>query len=108
MKNSLHKNSEFQQVYKSGKSLANKYLVMYVLPSDTGDSRLGCSVSKKVGNSVVRHRIARLLRESFRLNCEKFHSSWNIVCVARISARGKSFSEIEAAFLDLSKRHGII
>ena len=70
-------------------------------------NRLGISVSKKVGNSVVRHRIARLLRESFRLNDEKFHSSWDIVVVARMGAKGKKYSDIESAFLHLAKLHGI-
>ena len=48
---SLKKNIDFQKVYKEGKSKANKYLVMYVLPNDLGINRLGISVSKKVGNS---------------------------------------------------------
>ena len=54
---SLKKNIDFQKVYKEGKSKANKYLVMYVLPNDLGINRLGISVSKKVGNSVVRHHL---------------------------------------------------
>ena len=64
---SLKKNSEFQAVYRQGRSYANKYLVMYVLDTDRKGARIGISVSKKVGNSVVRHRFARLVRESFRL-----------------------------------------
>ncbi len=60
---SLKKNINFQKVYKEGKSKANKYLVMYVLPNDLGINRLGISVSKKVGNSVVRHHLTRLIRE---------------------------------------------
>ena len=65
---SLKKNRDFQQVYKRGTSKANRYLVMYVLPNQHMKNRLGISVSKKVGNSVVRHRITRLVRESYRLN----------------------------------------
>ena len=52
---SLKKNADFQIVYKEGKSFANKYLVMYVKENDLGLNRIGISVSKKVGNSVVRH-----------------------------------------------------
>ena len=65
---SLKKNYDFQQVYRKGKSYANKYLVMYVLENNMDKNRLGISVSKKVGNSVVRHRITRLIRESYRLH----------------------------------------
>ena len=55
------KNKDFQIIYKKGKSYANKYLVMYVLINNKEENRLGISVSKKVGNSVVRHRITRLI-----------------------------------------------
>ena len=107
MAESIKKNDEFKKVYQFGKSYANKYLVMYIHKNDMNKNRLGISVSKKVGNSVVRHRIARLLRESFRLNDEKFHSGWDIVVVARASAKGKDYREIESAFLHLTKLHGI-
>lgn len=105
--NSIRKNSDFQKVYREGKSFANKYLVMYVLENGTDDIRLGMSVSKKVGNSVVRHRITRLIRESYRLHKEMFSSGLDIVVIARVSAKGKSFQEIESAFLHLTKIHGI-
>lgn len=107
MAESIKKKDEFKKVYQFGKSYANKYLVMYIHKNDMNKNRLGISVSKKVGNSVVRHRIARLLRESFRLNDEKFHSGWDIVVVARMSAKGKSYHDIESAFLHLGKLHGI-
>ena len=51
----LGKNPAFQRVYKNGRSRANKYLVMYVKTGESGPNRYGFSVSKKVGNSVVRH-----------------------------------------------------
>ena len=71
---SLKKNRDFQYVYKNGKSYANKYLVMYVLENNMSGNRLGISVSKKVGNSVVRHRVTRLIRESYRLHENIFNS----------------------------------
>ena len=104
---SIKKNDEFKTVYECGKSYANKYLVMYIHENDRKKNRLGISVSKKVGNSVVRHRIARLLRESFRLNDGKFHSGWDIVVIARAGAKGKNYSDIESAYLHLGKLHGI-
>ena len=55
----LKKNEDFQEVYKKGKSYANKYLVMYILKNELNYNRIGISVSKKVGNSVVRHRTKR-------------------------------------------------
>ena len=106
---SLKKNNEFQRVYRKGTSQANRYLVMYVLENHDRhmENRLGISVSKKVGNSVVRHRLTRLIRESYRLNETDFDSNLDIVVVARAAAKGKSFHEIESAFLHLARKHHI-
>ena len=104
---SLKKNRDFQQVYKRGTSKANRYLVMYVLPNQHMKNRLGISVSKKVGNSVVRHRLTRLIRESYRLNEEKFDRNLDIVVIARNSAKDRSYQEIESAFMNLAQKHAI-
>ena len=108
MDNSIKKNEEFRAVYQSGKSYANKYLVMYVKKNESETGRLGISVSKKVGNSVVRHRITRLIRESYRLNESKFHSGWDMVVVARQNAKGRNYLEINSALLHLAKLHRIL
>jgi len=105
---SLKKNSDFKNVYTRGKSYANKYLVMYVLENNPGKNRIGISVSKKVGNSVVRHRISRLVRESYRLHENIFNSGLDIVIVARKSASTVKYAEIESALLHLGKLHNII
>ena len=105
---SLKKNSDFKNVYTHGKSYANKYLVMYVLENNLGKNRIGISVSKKVGNSVVRHRITRLVRESYRLHENIFNSGLDIVIVARKSASTVKYAEIESALLHLGKLHNII
>lgn len=105
---SLKKYGDFQRVYKKGKSYANKYLIMYVLEQNTQKNRIGISVSKKVGNSVVRHRITRLIRESYRLNENKFVSGLDLVVIARPGAKGRNFFEIESAMLHLGRLHQII
>lgn len=105
---SLKKNHRFQFVYKNGRSYANRYLVMYVKENGTDRNRLGISVSKKVGNSVVRHRVTRLVRESYRLHEAVFNSGLDIVIVARASAASVGYEEIESALLHLGKLHRII
>ena len=105
---SLKKNADFQIVYKEGKSFANKYLVMYVKENDLGINRVGISVSKKVGNSVVRHRVKRLILESYRLQEDMFNSGLDMVVIARNTAKDKSCQEIESALLHLGKLHGIL
>ncbi len=105
---SLKKNEQFQFVYKNGKSYANKYLIMYVKKNGLEKNRIGISVSKKVGNSVVRHRVTRLVRESYRLHESIFNSGLDIVIVGRPSAATVGYREVESALLHLSKLHHII
>lgn len=105
---SLKKNQDFQSVYRNGKSYANRLLVMYVLENNLDKNRLGISVSKKVGNSVVRHHVTRLVRESYRLQENIFNSGLDIVVVARANAASASFGEIESALLHLGKLHKIM
>lgn len=99
---------EFGRVYDGGKSYANRYLVMYVLDNDLDYNRIGISVSKKVGNSVVRHRITRLIREGLRLHGDLFNNGLDIVVIARGTAKGKMQQEITSALLHLAKLHGIL
>ncbi len=104
---SLKNNSEYREIYQTGKSFANKFLIMYVKNNGFSGNRLGISVSKKVGNSVVRHRLTRLIRESYRLSEDQIISGLDIVVVARVNAKGKNYSEIDSAFMHLIKLHKI-
>lgn len=104
----LKKNTDFKIVYSKGKSRADRFFVMYVFENSIDNNRLGVSVSKKVGNSVIRHRIKRLVKESYRLHEKMFNSGLDIVVIARSGAADLGFSEVESALLHLSKLHGII
>ena len=105
---SLKKNMDFRSVYHEGKSYGNRFLVMYVRRTGGSTNRLGISVSKKVGNSVVRHHLTRLIRESYRLNEEEFDGGLDVVVIARPCAKECNFFEIESALLHLAGRHHII
>lgn len=105
---SIKKNSDFQIVYRSGKSYANKLLIMYVYHTEKNETRIGISVSKRVGNSVVRHRVTRLIRESFRLHREQLNSGLDIVVVARAAARDSDYKKIESAYRHLCGLHNIM
>lgn len=105
---SMKSNTNFKKVYHNGKSYANMYLIMYVFKNETEKNRVGISVSKKVGNSVIRHRLTRLIRESYRLNEDMFNSGLDIVVIARVGARGKNYNEINSAFMHLARMHKIL
>lgn len=108
MKNSLKKNEDFKKVFDEKKSCANKYLILYYRENELEVNRLGIQVSKKVGNSVVRHRLTRLIRESFRLNENSFKHGLDLVVIARGDAKGKTYKEIEDALLHLGKQSRIL
>lgn len=97
------KRQEFSKVYSKGTSKANRYLILYV--KGGGSGKLGISVSKKVGNSVVRHRVKRLIKEAYRLNRDFVRQDMDFVFIARPTASGRSYAEIESALKHLFKLH---
>ena len=105
---SIKKNSDFQNIYRNGKSYANRLLVMYVMRNGEESNQLGISVSKKVGNSVVRHHITRLIREIFRLNDHRLKTGLNIIVVARVAAKTSEYKDLEGAYMHLCGLHHIL
>ena len=99
---SLKKTDDFRLVYKKGTSCADKYIVLYVRENGLSKNRLGISCSKKVGNSVIRHRFSRLVREVYRLHENIFNSGLDIVVVARSRSRDAGYFDIERSLLDLA------
>lgn len=105
---SLKKNYQFRYVYNRGRSIANRLLVMYSIKNGTEENRYGISVSKKVGNSVVRSRITRLLRESYRLSEKNILNGYDIVVIARNSVKDAGYKEVESALLHLLKKQRLL
>ena len=105
---SLKKTQDFRRVYRTRKSKANACLVMYVRENHLGKNRIGISVSKKVGNSVVRHHVTRLIRESYRLMEDSFSVGYDVVFVARVHTKDCAYFEIERAMKQLAGRHHLL
>ena len=105
---SLKKNSDFRLIYRNGRSQANRYIVIYFMRNETGRNRLGISVSKKVGNSVVRHHLTRLVRESYRKHEEEFVDGLDMIVVLRPRAKEIDFFMMERALCSLSSDLGLL
>jgi len=104
----LRKNAEFRIVYKRGKSFSNKFLVLYVKNNGTHINRIGISVSKKVGKSVIRSRVKRLIKESYRLNSDNLKQGHDLVVIARTMCRVENYKTIEHSLINLFKKAGLI
>jgi ribonuclease P protein component len=106
----LRKNAEFRAVYRRGKSFSNYLLVLYVYKNNKNINinRAGISVSKKVGKSVVRSKVKRLISESYRLNKANIQTGYDFVFIARNSSNDKNYLEINKALKNLFKKAGLI
>lgn len=89
----LKSRASFSYVYKRGKSVSEREMVLVYLKTQRG-LKAGFSVSKKVGNSVVRNRVRRLMKENFRMVLPDVLDGYNYIFVARPSLLGKTFWEV--------------
>lgn len=104
----LKHKSDFSRVYGKGRSYPTDLVVMYVAPSRAENTRVGFSISSKVGKSVVRNRTRRLLREAVRLLLPGIRQNCDIVLIAKKKAAGADFWEIYSAVEKLFRRAGLL
>ena len=94
----LKKNSDFRRLYTKGKSTVTPYLVLYCRKNSLPETRVGFTVSAKLGNAVVRNRVRRQLREIVRLRRADLKGGRDLVLVARSKCVGGAYEKIDAAF----------
>ncbi len=104
----IKKNTDFKRVYNHKKSKANTFLVIYKMKNDYDYSRLGISVSKKVGNAIIRNKTRRRLKEIFRLNEHKIKQSYDIIVIVRIRAKDITYKDLEKNFIYLLKKSNLL
>lgn len=102
----LGKREEFLRVYGQGKKIEGPHFFLYLLDNGLSRSRLGITVSRKVGQSVVRNRIRRRLREIFRTHKALIHPPSDVVVNAKRSAAVASFSSLRDDFVAALRRPG--
>lgn len=99
------KSKDFKAVYANGRSVANQSLVIYRLDTELNEMRFGYSVSKKVGNSVIRHKITRRLREICRTRLsEEYQGSFDMVIIVRKKAVELTYEQLSGSVLSLLRR----
>lgn len=101
---SLKNTRQFNRVYKKGKSIVNKFVVMYYIPNGLEYNNIGFSISKKVGKAVTRNRVKRIMKESYRLKSENLKSGYDIVFVARVRCNRSKYNDIDIAINNCFKK----
>lgn len=105
----LTKKEDYRVVYRHGKSTANHQFVVYYLKRPKHEHlRLGISVSKKVGNAVVRNRIRRRVKEIVRHHIDAILPRYDLVLIARIGAAEQDFHAMEKSILHVLKRAKLV
>lgn len=100
----IKKNWIFRQVYSKGRYFAEQYLVLYILKNNEQYNKIGFSVSKKIGNSVVRNRVKRLMRENFRKISNGVKPGYYIIFTARVGSKEANYYDIERCMKRAIKR----
>ena len=103
----LKENAAFRRLYYKGKSAGNRYLVIYCARNRLEVTRVGLTVSTKLGHAVVRNRVRRRLRAIVRHNASCLPSGYDIVIVARTAAVEAEFAALEKSFRTLTGRLGL-
>lgn len=104
---SLKTTNDFSVVYQNGQSTADRQLVLYWKSNNSLQNRIGISISKKVGNSVERHRLKRLIKECYRLEESNVKKGYDFIFVVRKGAYGKDYKEINESVQKLCKRANV-
>ena len=94
----LTDSSEFERVYKQGTAYRGRLFSVHAFPNELGTLRLGLSVSKKVGNAVVRNTLRRRMREIFGVVSGEAEGDLDLVVSARLAAREATFEELRGEF----------
>lgn len=101
---------DYQRVFSDGRKHVGRHLILWSAVNDApqNGARLGLSVSAKVGNAVLRNRLKRLVRESFRLNRALLVGGRDLVVYLRPGCRWKKRQDAEADLLELCKKAGLM
>ena len=104
----VKRNSDFQKIYRNGRSLANKHMVIYFCKVFHPSYRVAFAAGKKLGNAVTRNRVKRLLREVYRLHRHELSDDYCVLLVGRAMAVDTNSTALEKSFYSLCRRAGIL
>lgn len=99
-KNILRRKDDFSSIYKRGKSIGERYIVLFYKKNGLSYNRIAFLASKKVGNSVERNRARRLMKENYRLLKDNIKSGHDLIFIARNTINGKKAQEVNKSMVN--------
>lgn len=104
----VKENGDFRRIYRKGRSAVFGGVVVYCLKNRKGMSRLGVTVSTKLGHAVVRNRVRRRLRELYRLHKQEMLPGYDLIVVARVRAVEMPYAKMEKQYLHCLAQLGLL
>ncbi|MBC8586711.1 ribonuclease P protein component [Paratissierella segnis] len=104
----LRKNIEFKRVYNKGKNYWNGDLTLYVKKNGLRETRLGITITKKIGNAVVRNKIRRRIKEIYRLNHHRVKNGYDLIFIPKKNVVGLSYKELEKSLIHVLRMSGVL
>lgn len=98
----------FDSIYKKGKSVGGKYVVIFYKKNGLSFSRFAFLASKKVGNSVQRNRAVRLMREAHRLRDFQIQEGYDIIYIARHNILEANYDDVKKSIFQSIKKTGVV
>ncbi len=104
----LRGKKNFSAIYKRGKSVGDRYVVLFYRKNGLDYNRIAFLASKKVGNSVKRNRARRLMKESYRLTGLNVPSGYDFIFIARSTIEGAKCRQVQISLESALKKSGVI
>lgn len=104
----LRKNMEFKKVYSGGKNYWNRNLILYIRKNKLDESRYGITITKKIGNAVVRNKIRRRIKEVYRLNLYRIKNGYDLIFIPKKNVVDLPYKELESAVIHILKISGML
>lgn len=104
----LKSNHEFSRVYKHGRYISGRHVVLHFMKHTKGVNRIGLTTSRNIGGSVSRNRMRRLLRESYRLNEHNIKKGYDIILLGRGGSTDLTYAQVSKEILFLMKKADIM
>lgn len=106
-KNVLRRKKDFTTIYNRGKSIGDRYVVLFFRKNNLPYNRMAFLASKKVGNSVKRNRARRLMKESYRLTEMKLPEGYDFIFIARNTIANAKCAEVKKSLQSALRRTGV-